>query len=59
MDEQTLANWRKIKETMEASGNTGNQYYKRAVAILSGKPDPMSIFNPPLGSPRQGSSDTP
>lgn len=59
MDSQTLSNWKKIKETMEASGKTDNQYYRRAVAILAGKPDPMDVFSPPLRSPRQESSDNP
>lgn len=46
MDDHTLSNWRKIKATMEASGNTNNHFYKRAVAILAGKPDPMDVFSP-------------
>jgi hypothetical protein len=34
-------NWRKIKEALEAAGKTDNWYYKRAVAILAGAPDPL------------------
>ncbi len=41
MDPQTRENWRKIKEALESAGNTDNWYYKRAVAILAGKPDPL------------------
>jgi len=36
-----LDNWRKVKEALEAAGKTDNQYYRRAVAICSGKPDPL------------------
>jgi hypothetical protein len=35
-------NWKKIKETMEASGNTDNMFYKRAVEILKTGNDPLS-----------------
>jgi hypothetical protein len=59
MDSQTLSNWRKIKETMEAAGKTDNQYYKRACSILAGRPDPMDVFNQPLRSPRPESSESP
>jgi hypothetical protein len=41
MDQQTLNNWKKIKETLEASGKTDTHFYKRAVAILAGKSDPL------------------
>jgi len=41
MDEKTLENWKKIKELMEASGNTNNLYYKRACQILKGGSDPL------------------
>ena len=41
MDDHTYNNWVKIKATFEASGNTDNFFYKRACAIVSGKPDPM------------------
>lgn len=59
MDDHTLSNWRKIKETMEASGKTDNHFYKRAVDILAGRPDPMDVFSLPLRSPRPESSDNP
>jgi len=40
MDAETLENWRKIKAALEAAGKTDCDYYRRAVAILSGKSDP-------------------
>ena len=44
MDQHTYDNWKKIKEVMEASGNTDNHYYKRAVAIIKTKVDPLANF---------------
>lgn len=41
MDDHTLNNWKKIKETFEKSGNTENMFYKRAIKILNGGPDPL------------------
>jgi len=41
MDRRTLENWQKVKEALEKAGKTDCWYYKRAVAILSGKPDPL------------------
>lgn len=41
MDKTELENWKKIKDAMEESGNTDNLFYKRAVAICSGKDDPI------------------
>ena len=35
------ANWKRIKEAMDASGNTDNYFYKRAVAIVGGGDDPL------------------
>jgi len=54
MDDHTYNNWVKIKATFEASGNTDNMFYKRACAILSGRPDPLDkiLGKPPsYGSP--------
>ena len=42
MDDHTYNNWVKIKETFEKSGNTDSMFYKRAVAIVGGKPDPLA-----------------
>ena len=41
MDAATRANWLKIKEALEAAGKTDSFFYKRALMILSGKPDPL------------------
>jgi len=49
MDPETRENWRKIRDHMEASGTTENWYYRRAVAILSGLPDPL---NHPMQPPK-------
>ncbi len=41
MHPDEVANWERIREHMEASGKTDNYFYRRAVAIGDGKPDPM------------------
>ena len=41
MNEEELANWQRIKDTMEEDGKTDNYFYKRAVAICEGKDDPL------------------
>ena len=41
MDKTSYDNWVRVKEALEASGNTDNFYYRRACAIVSGGPDPM------------------
>lgn len=42
-----MENWQKVKDAMEASGNTDNFYYKRACAVLAGQKDPINaILNP-------------
>tara|TARA_B100001059_G_C17412722_1_gene369263 strand:- start:80 stop:235 length:156 start_codon:yes stop_codon:yes gene_type:complete len=41
MHSEEYANWVKIKETFEESGNTDNYFYIRACAIVSGAPDPI------------------
>jgi len=41
MDKHTLENWKKIKELMEKQGRTDCMFYKRAVAILAGRKDPL------------------
>lgn len=45
MDAQTRESWRRVKEHLERVGKTNNQYYKRAVAIVSGMPDPFEKFS--------------
>ena len=46
MHPDEVANWERIREHMEASGMTDNYFYKRAVAIGEGKPDPMPEQKP-------------
>ena len=43
MDKHERENWEKIREAMEASGNTDNFYYKRALAIAAGAGDPIEL----------------
>jgi len=45
MDARTRENWRRVKEHLERAGKTDNQYYKRALKILSGQPDRFDRFN--------------
>ena len=42
MHPDELQNWKIIKEKFEENGTTDNFFYKRACAIVSGLPDPMS-----------------
>lgn len=42
MDRHTRNNWRKIKQALEAAGKTDSLYYKRAVIICQGQPDPLN-----------------
>ena len=41
MDKRELDNWKKVKEALEEADKTETYYYKRAVAILDGKQDPL------------------
>jgi len=41
MDAETRANWLKVKIALEKAGKTNCMYYKRALLILAGKPDPL------------------
>lgn len=41
MDDKELENWRRVKDALEKADKTDTFYYKRAVAILEGKPDPL------------------
>ena len=41
MDKPERENWQRIKEVMEEKGTTDNMFYKRAVAICNGEPDPL------------------
>jgi hypothetical protein len=42
LDQKELENWKKIKDTMEASGKTDNMFYKRSLEILKTGKDPLS-----------------
>jgi len=42
MDRHTFLNWKKVKQVLEEAGKTDSIFYKRALAILSGKPDPFN-----------------
>ena len=41
MDKHELDNWKKIKEALEKADKTDCYFYKRAVAIVNGKSDPL------------------
>jgi hypothetical protein len=41
MEKDERDNWERIKEHMESTGNTDNQFYIRAVAICAGLDDPL------------------
>jgi len=45
MDRDTLENWRKIRDHLERVGQTENHYYRRALAILAGRPDPFDRYD--------------
>ena len=45
MDPDTRENWRKIRDHLEAVGKTDNHYYRRAVAITQGRPDPFDRYD--------------
>ena len=41
MDKRERDNWKKVKEALEEADKTETYYYKRAIAILDGKQDPL------------------
>jgi hypothetical protein len=41
MDCRTVKNWQKVKEALEKAGKTDSMFYRRAVAIVAGRPDPL------------------
>jgi len=41
MSETERENWEKVKVALEEAGKTDCYFYKRAVAICEGKPDPL------------------
>ena len=46
MDKQEIENWQKVKEALEAADKTDCFFYKRAVMICSGEPDPLENVRP-------------
>jgi len=42
MNEAERQNWVRVKEAMEKSGKTDNQFYIRAVEIARGGDDPLA-----------------
>jgi hypothetical protein len=54
MDESSIKNWIKIKETFEKSGNINNMYYKRACEIIKGHKDPLDML---FNSKKYGNQD--
>ena len=58
MTPDTLENWRKIRDHMERVGQTNNYYYRRALAILSGKPDPFDRYDMGDARPADGGRPT-
>ena len=41
MDKTEFENWVKVKEALEQAAKTDSFFYKRALAILAGKNDPL------------------
>ena len=41
MSEAERENWEKVKVALEEAGKIDCYFYKRAVAICKGKPDPL------------------
>ena len=46
MDKKTKEDWEKVKEELEKAGQTNTPFYKRAVAISMGLPDPLLTKKP-------------
>ena len=44
MDHRTKENWEKVKESLEEAGQVNTDFYKRAVALSLGLPDPLLKF---------------
>ena len=45
-DMETLENWVRIKRALERAGKTESFFYKSAVNILRGRPDPITQKSP-------------
>lgn len=44
MDKQTKENWEKVKEALEEADQIDSDFYRRAVALSLGLPDPLLKF---------------
>ena len=44
MTDETKENWEKVKEALEEAEQTDTAFYKRAVALSLGLPDPLLKF---------------
>jgi hypothetical protein len=41
INDDTKAKWLKVKEALEKAQKTDSMFYRRALAILAGQPDPF------------------
>ena len=41
MDQRTIENWQRVKQALEKAGKTDCMFYRRACAIVAGRPDPL------------------
>jgi hypothetical protein len=41
IDSRTFENWQRVKQALEKAGKTDCMFYRRAVAIVAGRPDPL------------------
>lgn len=46
LDMRSLDNWMRIKRSLEQTGKTDTFFYRRAVTILRGQPDPLANTSP-------------
>lgn len=46
LDMRSLDNWVRIKRSLEQAGKTDTFFYRRAVTILRGRPDPLTNTSP-------------
>jgi hypothetical protein len=41
MDQVERGNWQRVLDSLEAAGDQGSGFYRRAKAICNGEPDPL------------------
>ena len=41
MDQRERENWVKVRDALIAAGKTNTMFYRRAVEIIAGRPDPL------------------